>query len=96
MLLYAIQSSGKERHYEYHGALMTTITNERDLVLLRNSYDDSDKLVRQEYGNGDTYEYRYIWNAKRTFYADKVIITLPDHTQKEVQVSDSVSPYWKR
>ena len=75
---------------------MTTITNERGHVLLRNIYNDSDKLVRQEYGNGDTYEYRYIWNARRTYYADKVIITLPNHTQKEVPVSDSVWPYWKR
>ncbi len=28
MLLYAIHSSGRERHYEYQKALMTTITNE--------------------------------------------------------------------
>ena len=96
MLVYAIQSSGKERHYEYHGALMTTITNEHGHLLLRNIYNDSDKLVRQEYGNGDVYEFRYIWNARRTYYADKVTVTLPDHTQKEVQVSDSVWSYWKR
>jgi YD repeat-containing protein len=95
MLLYAIHSSGRERHYEYQDRLMTTITNERGRVLLRNIYD-SDKLVRQEYPNGDVYEYRYIWNARRTYYADKVIITLPDHTQKEVPVSESVWPYWKR
>jgi YD repeat-containing protein len=94
MLLYAIQSSGKERHYEYENALMTTITNERGHVLLRNTYD-SGILVRQEYVNGDVYEYRYIWNPRRT-YADRVIVTLPDHTQKEVSVSESVSPYLKR
>jgi YD repeat-containing protein len=95
MLLYAINSSGRERHYEYQGALMTTITNEHGRVLLRNIYD-SDKLVRQEYGNGDKYEYRYTWNARRTYYADKVIVTLPDNTQKEVSVSESVWAYWKR
>jgi YD repeat-containing protein len=95
MLLYAIHSSGKERHYEYQNRLMTTITNERGRVLLRNIYD-SEKLVRQEYPSGEVYEYRYIWNARRPYYADKVIITLPDHTQKEVPVSESVWPYWKR
>jgi YD repeat-containing protein len=94
MLLYAIQSSGKERHYEYQNALMTTITNERGRVLVRNTYN-SGVLVRQEYGNGDVYEYRYIWNTRRT-YADKVIVTLPDHVQKEVSVSESVSSYFKR
>jgi YD repeat-containing protein len=95
MLLYAVQSSGKERHYEYQDRLMTTITNERGRVLLRNIYN-SGALVRQEYASGDVYEYRYIWNARRTYYADKVIVTLPDHTQKEVPVSESVSPYFKR
>ncbi len=94
MLLYAIRSSGKERHYEYQNALMTTITNERGHVLLRNTYE-SGVLVRQEYAKGDVYEYHYIWNARRT-YADKLIVTLPDHNQKEVSVSESVSPYFKR
>jgi hypothetical protein len=74
---------------------MTTITNERGRVLLRNIYD-SNRLVRQEYPSGDVYEYRYIWKARRTYYADKVIVTLPDHTQKEVSVSESVWSYWKR
>jgi hypothetical protein len=94
MLLHAIRSSGRERHYEYQNALMTTITNEHGHVLLRNTYE-SGVLVRQVYANGDVYEYRYIWNARRT-YADKVIVTLPDHMQKEVSVSESVSPYFKR
>ncbi len=66
-----------------------------DVLLLRNIYN-SGRLVRQEYGNGDVYEYRYIWNARRTYYADKVIVTLPDHNQKEVPVSESVSSYFKR
>src|SRR5260370_33186417 len=74
MLLYAVQSSGKERHYEYQDRLMTTITNERGRVLLRNIYN-SGALVRQEYASGDVFEYRYIWNARRTYYADKVIVT---------------------
>ncbi len=73
---------------------MTTITNERGRVLLRNIYN-SGALVKQEYANGDVYEYRYIWNARRT-YADKVIVTLPDHTQKEVPVAEFVSPYFKK
>lgn len=88
MLLNAIYSSGKERHYQYQGALMTTITNERGTILLRNVYK-SGVLVRQEYGNGDVYGYRYIWNAKH--YADGTLITLvvnrkcrPQHQSRSI------------
>jgi YD repeat-containing protein len=94
MLLAAIRSSGEERHYQYQGVLMTTITNERGVVLLRNAYA-SGVLTRQEYGNGDTYEFSYTWNAKRT-YTEKAIVTLPDHSAQEVPTADSVSGYLKR
>jgi hypothetical protein len=94
MLLAAIRSSGEERHYQYQGVLMTTITNERGVVLLRNTYA-SGVLTRQEYGNGDTYEFSYTWNAKKT-YTEKAIVTLPDHSAQEVPTADSVSGYLKR
>ena len=37
--IYAINSSGQERHYEYQDALMTAIANEHWHILLRNRYE---------------------------------------------------------
>jgi YD repeat-containing protein len=94
MLLYADNSSGQERHYQYQGALMTTILDEHGHVLLRNTYD-SGVLVRQVYANGEVYGYRYFWDAKRTF-VDKAVITLPNGSQREVWVGDSVPAYLRQ
>ncbi len=94
MLQYAISSSGKERHYVYRKWLMMAILDGQGNTLVRNIYK-SGVLVGQVYGNGDTYEYRYVLNSKRT-YADKVIITFPDHHEQEIEVGDSVSEYLHR
>ena len=93
MLLYAVHSSGAERHYEYEGLRMIVITDEHATVLLRNTYENN-AVVRQEYANGDVYEYRYIGLAHQA-YADRVIVTLPDHRQVEVETADSVPNYMK-
>jgi hypothetical protein len=93
MLLYAIYSSGKERHYQYDGSRMTAITDEHGAVLVRNTYAHT-AVVRQEYANGDVYEYRYIGPEDQP-YADSVIVTLPDHRQVQVQTASSVSEYMK-
>lgn len=91
MLLHVIHSSGEERHYEYQGVLMAAILDRDRHILLRNSYQ-SGVLTRQVYANGDVFEYRYIWNAKRT-YAEKVVVTLPSHKQEEIEAGDSVPEY---
>jgi YD repeat-containing protein len=91
MLMYSDFSSGRERHYEYRGSLMTAITDEHWNVLVRNRYE-SGVLVRQTYADGDIYQYSYTWNATRT-YAVKVVITLPDGSSSVVQVADAVPEY---
>jgi len=93
ILTHVVLSTGRERHYEYEKTLMTEIKDESGRVLLHNWYK-SGSLIRQQFGNGAVYSYRYDWVPNR-YYADKVLVTLPDHTQRDVQVSDSVPEFVK-
>jgi hypothetical protein len=72
---------------------MTQITDEKGQVLLRNWYQ-SKALVKQQFGSGETYSYRYDWNADR-YYADKVVVTLPDQTTRDVNVAGAVPEFVK-
>jgi YD repeat-containing protein len=91
MLIYAISSSGAERHYEYDGSLMTAIEDEHGHTLVRNWYN-STILVAQQYANGDVYKYSYTW-APNKEYADRVVVTLPDHSEQEISLADSVPQF---
>lgn len=95
MLLYAISSSGQERHYQYWGDLMTAVWDGHRHMLLWNTYDSyqSRILVRQMFSNGDIYQYRYIWDAKRKYYADRVIVTMPDGSIQEILPAGAVPGY---
>jgi YD repeat-containing protein len=93
MLESATFSSGKVRRYDYRGALMTAVTDEEGNVLVRNSYDGT-LLRRQQFSDGDTFLYHYDWSSDR-YYPDKVVVTLPDLTTREVRVADSVSVFLK-
>ena len=66
---------------------MTAIANEHGHILLRNN--EYGVLVRQDYANGDVYEYACIWSPTRT-HADKVRVTLPDCSVREIWVADAV------
>jgi hypothetical protein len=81
------------RRYDYMGALMTAVMDEKGNVLVRNSYE-SERLTRQQFANGDTFRYSYDWASDR-YYPDKVVVTLPDQTTREVRVEDSVSVFLK-
>lgn len=78
------RSSGVERHYLYHGALMTKIMDERGQVMLHNSYANG-QVIRQEYANGEAYQYDYVLSPNGRS-VERVTITLPDQTSKEVIV----------
>jgi len=91
MLKSAILSSGRERHYDYAGILITKIADENGRVLLRNWYR-SGLVIRQEFGNGAVYIYTYDWAPDR-YCPDKVVVTLPDATKREVRVLDSVPEF---
>jgi len=94
MLVSAMLSSGGERHYEYDRSLMTRITDEHGRVLIQNWYS-SGALIRQWFGNGDEYSYRYDW-APHGYYAEDAIITFPDQTNETLlRVGDSVPNFVK-
>jgi len=93
MLKSAILSSGRERHYEYDGTLMTQITDESGRILIRNWYE-SGFLTRQKFGNGAVYSYSYDWAPNR-YYPDKVVVTFPDQTKRDVRIADAVPEFVK-
>jgi YD repeat-containing protein len=93
MLEIATLSSGRQRHYEYEdGFLMTRVIDENGRVLLRNWYQGV--LKKQQFGNGETYSYSYDWNPDR-YYADKVVVTLPDQARRDVSVAGAVPEFVK-
>jgi hypothetical protein len=93
MLETATLSSGRARHYEYDDILMTRITDEKGLVLLQNWYE-SKVLMRQQFGNGETYSYRYDWKPDH-FYSDTVVVTMPNQTKRDVNVAGAVPEFVK-
>jgi hypothetical protein len=93
MLADVIFSSGRERHYEYDGALMTQIADERGHVLVRNFYNGP-ALVRQDFGNRQVYSYRYDGASSRR-YIEKVAVRLPDGSRQVVATANDVPDYDK-
>jgi YD repeat-containing protein len=93
MLDTATLSSGRQRHYEYDGTLMIRITDENKRVLLRNRFE-SRVLQKQEFGNGWFFSYAYEW-PNNQYYPDKVVVTLPDHTKRDMRVAATVPEYIK-
>ncbi len=81
-------SSGQERHYEYEHYMMTTISDEKNNILLRNRYVNR-LLVAQQFADGTVYQYAYHW-APGGRYAENVDIVRADGTQYTVHTGDSV------
>lgn len=84
-------SSGRGHHYTYDRELMTQIMDEKQHVLLRNWYDRSDALVRQEVANSGTYSYKYEFGSNGR-YPQAVVVTLPDGSTKRVEVPANTIP----
>jgi YD repeat-containing protein len=93
MLRSVILSSGRERHYEYNGVLMTRITDEKGRVLLQNWYDDR-FLIRQQFGDGAIYAYKYDWPEEQ-YFPREVTVILPNGTRQKVTVGNSVPDFVK-
>jgi YD repeat-containing protein len=91
MLKSAILSSGRERHYDYDRTHMITIADETGRILLRNWYQ-RECVIRQEFANGMVYRYAYDW-PKGRYYPNKVVVTMPNFTNREVHVADSVPEF---
>jgi hypothetical protein len=91
MLESVIFSSGRERHYDYDGVLMTRVTDENGRVLIRNWYTQR-FLQKQQFGNGGVYSYSYDWPHDE-YFPRKVDVTLPDGASRELSVGGSVPEF---
>ncbi len=79
-----VMSSGRSRHYDYEGSLMTTITEEHGHMILRNTYED-EQVVRQEYAGGQVLQYAYQLSPNG-LYVEKATITLSNGSFKEITI----------
>jgi YD repeat-containing protein len=93
MLRSVISSSGRERHFDYSGVLMTQITDEKGRILIHNWYSNR-FLYRQQFFGGSVFSYRYNWTQQQT-YPRAVYVTLPDSSQKTLIVESSVPEFVK-
>jgi YD repeat-containing protein len=91
MLIHVVLSSGRQRHYDYQGKLMTEVRDEVGRVLVHNWYRGH-LLTRQAFGDGSAYSYRYDW-PPTSYYPSKVFVSLPDQTTKEFSVINSVPAF---
>jgi type II secretory pathway pseudopilin PulG len=91
MLISVIYSSGRQRHYDYDGVLMTRVTDEKGRVLVRNWFRQR-SLERQQFGNDGVYSYAYDW-APNEYFPRKVGVTLPDGSFRELSVAGSVPEF---
>jgi hypothetical protein len=92
MLVTVKWSSGAARRYQYDGYLMKDVMDQQGRLLVHNVYDKSNVLVGQEFANGDVYRYRYEWGSNK-HYAEKVVVTLPDHTEREISPAATVPEF---
>lgn len=84
-------SNGMERHYQYQGRLMTSVTDERGNVLVRNWYRGGN-VVRQLFGGRDLYTYDYSW-FPGSHYMNEVVVTLPNGTEEDLYPGPSVPAF---
>ena len=88
MLASVTHSDARARHYTYVGDLLTNVRDEKDRVLIRNSYRDA-RVVRQDYSNGDSYRIDYTMAANQ-LYAEEARVVLPDDSVRSFRTGDSV------
>lgn len=91
MLTTVSYSNGQQRHYQYQNALMTQVSDQAGRILVQNTFDRG-LLKQQKFEDGSTFSYSYDWNPASTF-PDRVQITLPDQTVKELSVANSVPDF---
>jgi YD repeat-containing protein len=94
LLAWVMRPSGQEQTYEYQGKRMTAVLNEQGTVLVRNEYR-SGILIRQDFANGDSYSYDY-QPAPSGHFMDSVMVTLPDLSQQQIRVRDTVPAFLRK
>ena len=70
---------------------MSDVLDERGQLLVHNLYQGR-VLIGQEFANGDVYRYRYTWSPNG-YYADTVVVTLPDKSEKVISPAETVPDY---
>ena len=93
MLTKAALPSGYERHYFYDGVLMTRVEDENHKVLVQNTFSGR-SLIRQDFGNGQVFSYKYSFGSSRP-YADSVVVTLPDGSRTTIETGSSIPELMK-
>ena len=63
-------------------------------MLVRNTYDQG-RIVAQEFPDGITYKYSYLWSSN-WHYVESASVRLQDGTPQEVETGSSVPEYLKR
>ena len=84
MLTDVISTSGSQRHYDYDGTRMTSVSDEHGRVLVKNTYQ-AGVLVRQEYGTGEVMQYSYRF-ARGASDVEEAVVTLPDLSTHTVRL----------
>lgn len=93
LLSSAILSSGRERHFDYSGTLMTFVTDEKKRILVHNWYSGRFLAYQQFYG-GNVYAYNYNWTTKQT-YPRAVTVTQPNGSKTNLSLSNFVPQFVK-
>jgi YD repeat-containing protein len=88
MLATVRHADGQARHYTYDDDLLTAVRDENDRPLVRNWYR-SGRVVRQDYGNGESYEMRYRMAANGE-YAEEATVVLAGGVTRSIPTGDSV------
>ena len=95
LLTDVVRSDKQERHYAYVGHLMTEVRDEKQRLLLHNSYD-SGWIVRQDFPDGSSARYHYDYGQRAHYYAEQVTVTFSGGSVKKARTGDSVSVVIKR
>ena len=91
-----VHSDGTARYCFYEDGLLTFVRDERKRLLIHNFYDNhSHWVIRQQFGNGDIIQYRYVVSPNG-YFTERTTLTLPDGTVKHIETGDSVSDIYKR
>lgn len=91
MLTDVVTPIGIDRHYEYSGHLMTSVTDKHGVVLLRNRYV-GDVLMRQEFVNSRNIDYEY---KDGPSYFSQAVVHISDQDPSKVDIESSIPEYLK-
>jgi len=93
LLVEVRHSDGRARRYTYEGDYLAAVRDQTGRLLLRNSYQQF-KVARQDYADGQSYQFHYTL-AAIPIYAVDTRVVLPDGSSRSFHTADSVPQYVK-